>query len=50
MERCMAKLLAEDPELRAFKAMTSADQDREKFFMGNSIKGYLEFLQGNPHS
>ena len=50
MERCIAKLLAEDPELRAFKAMTSADQDREKFFMRNSIKGYLEFLQGNPHS
>ena len=48
MERCMAKLLAGDPELRAFKAMTSADQDREKFFMGNSIKGFLEFLQGNP--
>jgi len=48
MERCMAKLLAEDPELCAFEAMSSADQDRERFFMGNSIKGYLGFLdQGN---
>lgn len=48
MERCMAKLLAEDPELNAFEAMSSADQDRERFFMGNSIKGYLGFLdQGN---
>lgn len=49
MERCMAKLLAEDPELEAFKTMSSADQEREKFFMGNSIKGYLGFLQENPH-
>lgn len=45
MERGMGRLLAEDPELKAFKAMSSADQDREKFFIGNSIKGYLEFLQ-----
>jgi glyoxylase-like metal-dependent hydrolase (beta-lactamase superfamily II) len=49
MERGMARLLAEDPELKAFEAMSSADQDREKFFMGNSIKGYLGFLQENPH-
>ena len=49
MERCMAKLLAEDQELTAFQAMSSADQDRERFFMGNSIKGYLGFLQENPN-
>jgi len=49
MERGMARLLAEDPELKAFEAMFSADQDREKFFIGNSIKGYLGFLQENPH-
>lgn len=49
MERGMARLLAEDPELKAFEAMSSADQDREKFFMGNSIKGYLGFLQEKPH-
>lgn len=48
MEQCLARLLAEDPELRAFNTMASADQEREKFFMGNSIKGYLGFLeQGN---
>jgi hypothetical protein len=45
----MTRLLAEDPELRAFQAMSSAEQEREKFFMGNSIKGYLGFLQENPH-
>ena len=49
MERGMARLLAKDPELKAFEAMSSADQDREKFFIGNSIKGYLGFLQENPH-
>jgi hypothetical protein len=49
MERCLAKLLAEDPELSAFEAMASADQERERFFMGNSIRGYLGFLQtGDP--
>jgi len=49
VERCMTRLLAEDPELRAYEAMSSADQEREKFFLGNSIKGYLGFLQENPH-
>jgi len=49
MERCMARLLADDPELRAFEAMSSADQGRENFFMGNSIKGYLGYLQENPN-
>jgi glyoxylase-like metal-dependent hydrolase (beta-lactamase superfamily II) len=48
-ERCMTRLLAQDPELGAFEAMSSAEQEREKFFMGNSIKGYLGFLQENPH-
>ncbi|MCU0596736.1 MAG: MBL fold metallo-hydrolase [Desulfobacterota bacterium] len=48
-ERCMTRLLAEDPELSAFKALSPAEQEREKFFMGNSIKGYLGFLQaGHP--
>jgi glyoxylase-like metal-dependent hydrolase (beta-lactamase superfamily II) len=44
-ERCMEGLWREDPELKAFEAMSSTDQEREKFFMGNSIKGYLEFLR-----
>jgi glyoxylase-like metal-dependent hydrolase (beta-lactamase superfamily II) len=48
-ERCMARLLAEDPELSAFEAMSSAEQGKEKFFMGNSIKGYLGYLQENPN-
>ncbi len=46
-ERCMGRLLREDPELKAFEVMPPADQDREKFFIANSIKGYLGFLQKN---
>jgi len=45
--RCMDSLLREDPELRAFESMRPADQERERFFMGNSIKGYLGFLQSH---
>jgi len=45
LERCMVRLLGDDPELRAFKDMPPVDQEREKFFMGNSINGYLGFLQ-----
>ena len=48
VERCMARLLAEDAELRSFAALSRADQDRERYFMGNSIKGYLGFLQPDP--
>jgi glyoxylase-like metal-dependent hydrolase (beta-lactamase superfamily II) len=43
--RCMEILLKEDPELRAYQDMPLADQDRERFFMANSIKGYLGYLQ-----
>ena len=45
VERCMEVLLKEDPELRAFQTMLPADQDRERFFMANSIKGYLGYLE-----
>ena len=45
MERCLERLLAEDPELKAFPRMTREDQARERFFSINSIKGYLEYLE-----
>ena len=45
LERCRTRLLDEDPELRAFEAMAPAQQEREKFFMSNSIRGYLGFLE-----
>ena len=45
MERCLERLLAEDPELKAFPRMTPEDQAREKFFVMNSVKGYLGYLE-----
>ena len=44
LERCRTRLLDQDPELSAFKAMSPAQQEREKFFMSNSIRGYLGFF------
>jgi glyoxylase-like metal-dependent hydrolase (beta-lactamase superfamily II) len=45
---CMEALLKEDPELRSYRHMSLADQERERFFMANSIKGYLDYLQKTP--
>jgi len=45
LERCMDRLLEKDPELRAFEMMEPNRQATERFFMANSIRGYLGFLQ-----
>lgn len=45
VERCTKRLLEEDPELRTFPQMTPDDQARERFFLSNSIKGYLGYLE-----
>ena len=45
MERCVKKLLSEDPELKAFQHLESMVQKRELFFIQNSIKGYLQYLE-----
>lgn len=45
VERCMDRLLKEDPELKAFSKMSLDDQGRERFFIANSIRGYLGYLQ-----
>jgi glyoxylase-like metal-dependent hydrolase (beta-lactamase superfamily II) len=47
VERCMESLLSKDPELRAFKTLDPPVQERERFFIANSIKGYLGFLGVN---
>jgi glyoxylase-like metal-dependent hydrolase (beta-lactamase superfamily II) len=44
-ERCMDRLLKEDPELGAYQNMAPSDQERERFFITNSIKGYLGYFQ-----
>ena len=45
IERCVKRLLSEDPELNAFLHMESIVQKRELFFLQNSIKGYLQYLE-----
>ena len=42
---CMEALLENDPELRLFDKMASDIQDRERFFLTNSIKGFIGFLR-----
>jgi glyoxylase-like metal-dependent hydrolase (beta-lactamase superfamily II) len=46
IERCVKHLLSEDPELSAFEHLESNVQKRETFFIKNSIKGYLQYLEG----
>jgi len=43
--RCMATLLEKDPELACFGYMTPAFQDRERFFLTNSINGFIGYLK-----
>ncbi|HID28962.1 MAG TPA: MBL fold metallo-hydrolase [Desulfobacterales bacterium] len=42
---CVENLLEEDPDLKAFKFMDPDTQARERFFLANSVKGYLGFLE-----
>ncbi len=43
--RCVDRLLEKDPDLKAFALMDPDTQARERFFMGNSVRGYVEFLE-----
>jgi glyoxylase-like metal-dependent hydrolase (beta-lactamase superfamily II) len=47
-ERCLDALLRRDPELMAFRALSADGQEKERFFMGHSIEGYLGFLSLPP--
>jgi glyoxylase-like metal-dependent hydrolase (beta-lactamase superfamily II) len=44
--RCVDILLQTDPELKAFDIMTPEVQQRERYFLSNSVNGYIGFLQG----
>jgi glyoxylase-like metal-dependent hydrolase (beta-lactamase superfamily II) len=46
VRRCMESLLEKDPDLKAFYAMDPAMQERERYFLTNSINGYIEYLRG----
>jgi len=45
MTRCVDRLLKEDPDLQAHRFMAPDVQKRERFFVANSVRGYLDFLQ-----
>lgn len=45
VERCIERVLEKDPDLKAFDRMEPDAQRRERFFLGNSINGYVEYLQ-----
>lgn len=45
LPRCLNRLLEEDPNLAAFGLMDADTRGRERFFMTNSIKGFIEFIQ-----
>ncbi len=42
---CLDRLLAEDPFLAGFSELHADIQQRERFFMQNSIKGFVGYLQ-----
>jgi glyoxylase-like metal-dependent hydrolase (beta-lactamase superfamily II) len=44
LQVCVDRLLKEDPDLSAFSGFEPAIQTREKGFMENSVRGFLEFL------
>lgn len=43
--RCMASLLVKDPELARFGDMAPEFQERERYFLTNSINGFLGYLK-----
>jgi len=45
VERSIERLLEKDPNINAFEAMEPEIRDRERFFLTNSVRGYVGFLQ-----
>ena len=46
IHQCVNTLLETDPELSAFRSMKPAMQDRERYFIENSVRGFVGFLSG----
>ncbi len=42
---CIERLLEEDPSLAAFEDMDENTRKRERIFMANSVKGFVEFFK-----
>ena len=47
VRRCIDALLEQDPDLLAIEGMDPETQKRERFFMANSIKGFIGFFRKN---
>lgn len=45
LDRCMDALLKNDPEINLFNKMEPECQKREKIFLANSIKGFIDFFR-----
>ena len=45
VKRCIEVLLKRDPNLRAFGNMSRNRRTREEFFIANSVRGFIGFLQ-----
>ena len=48
LARSIETVMEKDPNLRAFPRMDADTQERERFFITNSVKGFLGFLGDNP--
>jgi len=44
-ERCMERVLELDPEVKSFQSMKPEVQEREKYFLVNSARGFLGYLE-----
>ncbi len=42
--------MGKDPDLKAFELLDSDTQKRERYFMTNSVKGYIGFLRERGRS
>ena len=47
LERCVERLLEKDQDLETFPLMEPDIQERERFFLTNSVRGYVGFLKDN---
>jgi glyoxylase-like metal-dependent hydrolase (beta-lactamase superfamily II) len=43
--RCVDRLLEKDPDLKAYELMEPDVQKRERYFLSNSVRGYIGFLK-----
>jgi glyoxylase-like metal-dependent hydrolase (beta-lactamase superfamily II) len=45
---CLETLIEKDPHLSLWPQLSGADQQRERSFMANSVRGFLGYLQNSP--